>query len=435
MLSRISFAIRALLAVASLSLACPTPASATFDADAYRAVAATLSTYTSDPIVLIRPALLVDPVFSGNTPGERAFVSDTLDTMLSATLLYQPAGHMLGDVYADALANATWASLPLLPAQRQDLARLQQLLFADSHNTPTSSYQTYLSLKRAYDTLEQQYEVAQPSEVTPEFRNKLDQAEQDLRLKGNSPVYGPAESQYAALQSQASYKWRDAALQTATAAATVSADGKRHMATTTSVDLGDLEGMSWSHFTLTGGQLHHPSGFPRLGATVTDATSWWSFPNTVAVCPSHLTRNDFIVQFDAAIVTAKRPWLDETLFSSQAWKWSRPAGLLSDGRDDGNAGEAPAFPNAVIVVKEVTISGPSITPCLGRLRTAATNDETVSFGPFVIGGRAGYASARYLTPILTGQTIRVPYTQLLAFPVTVLPKSPNPNLDYQWPTP
>jgi hypothetical protein len=151
-------------------------------------------------------------------------------------------------------------------------------------------------------------------------------------------------------------------------------------------------------------------------------------------CRGHLTDSNFAVHFEAAAATIRRDWFDPNVFGSQAWRWNNApqAGLLSDGGQDSNAGSAPLFPSSVLMVRALTISGPALLPCLPYIRQAVNNQETVGFGPFTIAGTSSSQSPYYLPPILTTTSIHVVYPQVVAYGVTALPKTPNPNPDFVW---
>jgi hypothetical protein len=222
-------------------------------------------------------------------------------------------------------------------------------------------------------------------------------------------------------------------------AALVSHDGVNTYGTITQSVLNDFDNQPWSHISLKGADLHHPTS-PSL-LPLQDALQqehWWKFPVGLqdgnASCSPDLTDDTFTLEFDAVRITVVRPWYDDALWSSQSWRLIPQVTLISDGTTGTNTGSSPAIINSIILVRNVVLAGPAIKACLPIVRSSVKQSQPVDFGPFQIAGTTKTTSI-YLAPTLSQTSIVFSNPQLIGYGVTLLPKTPNPNNDYLWPTP
>lgn len=405
------------------------------DKTAYQQIAFTLSSLSSDPIILMSPGGFIDPTVDPDDPSSRETLSLQLDRMLQPSLLYTQAPRNLGQLNLDVIQHAQWAKTPLLSPQRQQLTRLQAQLYA-ADGTPTAGYQRYLGYKKAYDDIAKVYSATPPDQITPDLRQRFQQAEQNLSVLGRRAVYEPAENQYTALQNLASYKWRDADLQKLQSASSTDGNGVMYMNTTPSTVLNKIDSLAWTTFTVSWDQLQHPSGTPKYGDSISNLpATWWTFPShgsALGACTLNLGAADVSIAFEALLITVQRPWFDPKLLASQAWRWPDGSLLVSTGEQDGNNGEDPLYPNSLILVRNITIKGVAVQHCLPALRAAARAGEPITFGPFALAGTLPNWPKMYIAPLLTSTSIIVPFPQLLALGASIVPKAPNPNLDYDW---
>ena len=409
-----------------------------FNSDALSAVANSFSPLTVDPIVLLHPALPIDPTYDPQLAAYQLSLSLQLDRTLKPVLSYSEAPPSLGDLYMSVLRDAQWATVPLIKTQRDSLAQVQLTLYGSSTNTPTAGYHTYLTLKAAYERALAAYQAASPDNITPPIQQQLDSAKRDLALRGHQNIYQPAEIQYSSLVAQKSYAWRDSDL-AKVSAALVSHDGVDTFGTITQSIVNDFDNQPWSHISLKGTDLRHPASpsiLPLQAARQQD--HWWTFPvalqDGTGSCSSDLTDDNFTLEFDAVRIAVVRPWYDDMLWSSQSWRLPLQGIPISDGTIRTNVGSSPAIVNSLILVRNVVLAGPAIKACLPLLRSSVKQSLSVTFGPFQLAGTTT-TTAVYLAPTLSQTSIAFFNPQLIGYGVTLLPKTPNPNNDFLWPTP
>lgn len=409
--------------------------SQTVNVRAYSGVAKSLSHLTSDPIVLLKPGRFLDPSYHYLDPQNRYTDALQFNRMLKPLLLYSESSNDLAALYAAVLTDEQWASVPLLPLQVAERLKLREVLY-NNDGTPKTGYRRYLEKKKTWLEIDELYQKTPENERTPELEARHQEAldEFDL-LRGK---YESSENRYEQLNEQASLKWRDADIEKLAAFRSVSTTGSPYLLTTTSPALDDAEAFNWVTVRVTAAQLLQTDPLPKFTKGLDgNALQWWHWANSadvdVQTCADALDNADFTIDFEVALAQIERDWFDEKVFESQAWRWkSGSTDLISDGEDDENRGVSPVILRSVVVVRSVTLSGPSIIPCLPFVRKAVSTRHDVAFGPFQIAGGIGQPSSFYLPPIITQKTMRVVYPQILGYGVSVLPKTPNPNPGYTW---
>jgi hypothetical protein len=409
--------------------------SQTANVKAYSGVAKALSQLTTDPIVLLKPGRFLDPSYDHLDPQKRYMDALQFNRMLKPLLIYSESSNDLANLYAAVLTDEQWASVPLLPLQVVERVRLREFLY-NNDGTPKVGYQRYREKKKAWLETDELYEKTPDNERTPQLEARHQQALDEFDLL--RPRYEPSENRYEQLNEQSSLKWRDADIERLAAFRSISTAGSPFLLTTTSPALDDAEAFNWIRIQITASQLLQTSPLPKFtNGLDSNALRWWHWANPADVdvnsCAEALDNADFIIQFEVALAKIERDWFDEKVFESQAWRWKSGAtDLISDGEDDENRGLSPVILRSVVVVRSVTISGPSVIPCLPFVRKAVSAQNAIAFGPFQIAGGIGQPSSFYLPPIITQKSIRVVYPQILGYGVSVLPKTPNPNPGYTW---
>jgi hypothetical protein len=377
----------------------------------------------------------LDPAYHHLDPQKRYTDAMQFNRMLKPLLIYSESSNDLAALYAAVLTDEQWASVPLLPLQVAERVKLREFLY-NNDGTPKIGYQRYLEKKKAWLEIDELYQKTPENERTPELEARHQQALDEFDLL--RPKYEAAENRYEQLNEQASLKWRDADIERLAAFRSVSTIGNPYLLTTTSPAFDDAEAFNWITVQVTAGQLLQTDPLPKFtNGLDNNALQWWHWANPADVdvnsCIDALDNADFTIQFEVALAKIERDWFDEKVFESQAWRWkSDSTDLISDGENDENRGLSPVVLRSVVVVRSVTISGPSVIPCLPFVRKAVSAHHAIAFGPFQIAGGIGEPSSFYLPPIITQKAIRVVYPQILGYGVRVLPKTPNPNPGYTW---
>jgi hypothetical protein len=151
----------------------------------------------------------------------------------------------------------------------------------------------------------------------------------------------------------------------------------------------------------------------------------------------------YTISFEAMRVELDRPWMNDFVLQSRAWRWlnSAPLGTdnqnISDGASaaDGKTpkGMMPFLPTALLLARNVTLTG----GWSGDLRTTYDSHTSaggsIGWGPFSFGGRTDSSdSSTYRKANVVGNTITFGSPQIIGYFVEVLPATPNPDSSLNW---
>src|SRR3984885_1643825 len=388
----------------------------------------------SSPVELLAPGYLLDPAFSLTDDKEQEQYTAFYNRMLIPSLIYSPTQTDLGDLYSKILTDSEWALVPLTSSQRQELARLNQLLFKDTVGSPTTGYARYLEKKKAYEAIRQRFESTPESQRTAELENDLRAASDDLDLAGHKATFQPAESRLNLLNQTKSLDWRSADLHKFQQSVASGQNGTTWAMTLLHPDLSDLDNSQWVSLTITSDDLQDQASAPSL-SHASQPVDWWSWtlasPSN-ASCAPHFPNSSFVMHLEYQILSVARDWLDQRVFDFLALRRKQPERLISNGQLDGNTGTAPLFITSVIVVRNLAITGPLIGVCGATIRHELQLHHEIGFGPFKLAGDS-MGTVFYLPALLYENSVMVPYTQIVGVEAFLLPVTPNPNPDFQWP--
>jgi len=294
--------------------------------------------------------------------------------------------------------------------------------------------------KKVYDELKKQYDSTRADKRTRDMDSELQTAADAIALAGQA-TYESAEESYQLLTEAGSLKWRDSAIEALRQAMVSSAGNKTLLPADPSPQFDAMEDLDWVSVSLDVPQSNSSGPLPRFAAALNQTTpEWWSWSedpgSSAEMCRAHIGDGEFTLTFDAAVARIVRGWLDPRVFDSQDWRWNSrsSAELPSNGEDGNNSGSAPLYVSSAFIARSVTITGQGILPCLSFIRKAVANHQSVGFGPFTIAGFTLPPLAVYLPPIVTETGVHVVYPQAFGYGVSVLPKVPNPNRDFVWPS-
>jgi hypothetical protein len=139
--------------------------------------------------------------------------------------------------------------------------------------------------------------------------------------------------------------------------------------------------------------------------------------------------SSFSIQGKVKRVDVLRPWMDQEIFYSRSWRFTRssPIALVSSGQPDAkDAGVMPRLVTGLVLAKDLEITG---TWSKDEISRALTSKTSQAIGPFAI------SSTQAQGPLKTsfmdrgnGQlTLRIEGIQILAYLCEVLPKVPDPD--------
>jgi hypothetical protein len=133
------------------------------------------------------------------------------------------------------------------------------------------------------------------------------------------------------------------------------------------------------------------------------------------------------IRFKYARVGVRRPWLDASLFSLANWSMAgRTRHQLSTGSLSRNEGLFPLLPTALIVARDLELSGEWATEDAIRIRSTLDRNEILGFGPFALAGRfkLPQRTTKTIKSSFDGIKISAPGLQVIGCLSTLVPACP-----------
>jgi hypothetical protein len=136
--------------------------------------------------------------------------------------------------------------------------------------------------------------------------------------------------------------------------------------------------------------------------------------------------------------------MNDYVFQSHAWRWLNSAPLgsanqnISDGADAAHGqmpkGLMPFVPTALLLARNVTLTGGWSSDLRTTFNSQTSAGGSIGWGPFSFGGRTNSSeSSSYTKANVVGNTITFGAPQIIGYFVQVLPPSPSPDPDLNWP--
>lgn len=353
-------------------------------------------------MTLMVPGLIIDSWLDPDDLRDTAKLCKLLDINLSPPRRYlswtsSPAQSATPDIYWKILSESDWSDTPLTKKQKTRLTEATRLLYRDAQGTqPTEGYSLYISLKKDYDTALAAMNATPPAKRTAVMKQKLEEARDSLRIEGEETKYKSALDDYRTLSTYAGQKWLTQLKQTWEDNQLALPDGSTVPHTVTHPDLFDAVSLTaWTpvRFDISSAAPLQANTKFRAPASMTllhwgDETTPSDRDSTSATQLATAT-----ISLDMIRLPIDREWLTSTVFQSHAWKWSDPADrdLISDGKPWGAetkpSGLMPVLSSAVILVRNVTVTGSWPDGELRALRKVMRTKHFVSWGPFMLAGR------------------------------------------------
>jgi hypothetical protein len=409
----------------------------------------------SSYLVLANPGILIDPKLDMNQPADYYRLSRTLDRVLTPTWIYRPTSERTVDVYSTILEYHEAPVIKPNQAQQKLLDDAKKKVYADvAKRTYSQQFNDFRTKRRALATATkavEDYQRSNPNMSVPaSLLNDLQEATEDYNLVGNKNEMIAAQAVIDTYEHLDPNVWWGN-LSTQFLFQTRTFNNVRFGTydfyptysqwyatdrewTKLSLSQKDLEQTSNSSQTSVSGGFGVDFGLFSVGADYTNEQNRTYFKLDVS---------EYTVSMELTTVLIDRPWMNATVFRTDAWRWlaSTPyAGrLVSDGANP-SAGQAPSgimpfLPTALLLARNVSISGKWSADLSTTFSQRTSGGASIGWGPFSFGGRTNSADSNsYIKANTAGNTLSWNAPQILGFFVDVLPKSPNPG-SYTWPDP
>ena len=134
--------------------------------------------------------------------------------------------------------------------------------------------------------------------------------------------------------------------------------------------------------------------------------------NSATVSPVSPPTSGFRFSFEYRVVSLQRPWLQPQLCHLAGWTIpGLAAGGLSNGQLSDNPGLLPVLTTRMLAVRNLVVEA----RWSEADKTRAGSTDTLSFGPFIVGGADGFDGSR----------LSRPSPQVVAWLATVVPACPG----------
>jgi hypothetical protein len=409
-------------------------------------------------LVLANPGILIDPKLSMKKAEDRYKLSIVLDKVLIPDFIYKTRNERTIDIYKAVLDyhEAPTYKLPVEAQAQLDKARKDIFVDGERKKGFSDDYNTFVAKRTAFALANDavtQYKSLHPDEAVPEsLFDALDIATGQYELIGQ---------RYTFIADQAVIRqWEHLDPQVYWGALNEQFIKNTDVRNGVNVAVYDLyptydtwldTTKDWWHEGFTETQLTQTTHNSQssVGGGFGVSFGLWS----VGADYNHqenrtyfkLDVSGYTVTFELLRVDLNRPWMDATVFQSNAWKWlstypdiSKHA-LLSNGGDALNGaaidGKMPFLPSALLLARNVTITGNWGSDLNTTFDQHTSGGASIGWGCFSLGGRFDNADQNtYTRAQAAGNTITFKDAQIFGFFCEVLPKNPDPDPELHFPS-
>lgn len=410
-------------------------------------VSATVRQAGDSVLSIMLPGYYVDPNMDPRDAMTQYELSNAVNPLLACSWRVQPGVGLVSDVYK-AILDGKEAPLPDLDPREQKLLddALSYLFTPDGTGDPSPAYEDYLGYRELYLTALARLDTAiatkrnggppVPQKLRRELQKALDAWETNgHRAKVDRSIdvitlYGGRDP--ARYWADLMDRYRNATRQ--------AEYGSEYQYVTCVPPYPDWFGdFGWLEFTFDDSDFleQDRSGVAGQGPTCC-CTSGGTAPageglSASTIEPSAMTVEDemhVVMRCDLRIVQILRPWLDPTVFSSRAWRWSQASTsygtVISSGGDIVGmtvpSGAMPLLPTALVLSRDLELYW------LDDTATASAVFDRIG----THGGRVGPFSLTRASLTEEGHIVmRDP--QIVGYLSTILQRCPNPDATLPWP--
>jgi hypothetical protein len=409
-------------------------------------------------LVLANPGILLDPNLAWSTPQGSNQLARAIDKVLTPNWIYGTRNTTAFAVYNRILTDHEPAVISPTDEQVRQYKLACQLVFTDCDSpTPgnyTDAWNRYVDRRSKLATITKQAEDYrknnQTDDLPADIANELQVATDDLDLIGNKATLQGAKATIDTYnhidpnswwgevsgvfnsnsQSFGGNKFGNLNLYPSYP---VWLDMSRSW-TKLALNQSDLQQTTSSSSTSVGGGGGFSAGLWSVGADYSHQEQRTYFK---------LDASGYTVAMELMRVTIDRPWMDETVFESQAWKFLAGTPyynkLISSGADapsgvtPPDSDVMPFLPTGLLLARRVSLSGGWTHDLQTTFHQHTSAGGSVGWGPFSFSGRYESDDASsYTEAHAAGNTISWDAPQIIGFFVQVLPKNPQPYRCYHF---
>lgn len=432
----------------------------------YTKIAKTVSVGSNDIttgetyLVLANPGILLDPTLDYKTPAGRNRFARAIDKALVPSWIYGTRNYTVFDVYNRILQDHEAAQVIPTAEQKKQYKAACKVIFSDCDQDQPGTYSaTYNRYRKALSALvsvskqaEDYKRQNQTEELPPNLLVELINATDDLELIGNRVEIETAKAVINTFEHIDPNAWWGELL------------GKfqKNSETLNANRFGNLSlypdypvwldmNRTWTNLSLTQSEIEQTTSnsHTHVGGGGGFSIGFWSvgadYENTENRQYYQFAGSNYAISMELMRVTLDRPWMDEGVFESHAWKWSEASEYdkrkISSGAD-ATAGVTPPasdimpfVPTGLLLARRVSLTANWSSDLKTSFDSHTSAGGSIGWGPFSFGGRYDNSNAgTYHKARAAGNTISWDAPQILGFFVQVLPESPNPDECYKFPS-
>lgn len=150
---------------------------------------------------------------------------------------------------------------------------------------------------------------------------------------------------------------------------------------------------------------------------------------------SHADTSGMRISVELTQVPLLRSWWSPWIFKSHGWDWDKSAGFgpVSNGETPPQ-GLMPIFPTQVILARNLQVDMDMTSKDNTSFMESIKTETAVGFGPFSLRGNYAHTQSRSTHDFTASQSgISCPGPQIIGFICEMLPKSPDPDPNLNWP--
>jgi hypothetical protein len=407
-------------------------------------------------LVLANPGILLDPNIKADTIRGAYQLGNLVDPILLPHWIYDTKTDTTFKLYRDILDVREVPIITPTPTEQKAYEDAKKKILDDTRPSGyTKQFETYqtaaLVLAQAQDDIKT-FQNGNPfADIPNVYWVKLQQAQQNYNLIGNADELDSAQEVMKSYHRiDPNLWWADRRTQFARGSGNFSGQAfpKYDFYPDYAVWLDPK--VIWTNLTINNQQIEQTtsSSHTSVGGGLSGGWGLWSFSASGSFSKDttyfKLNGKTYTMTFEISRVDINRPWLEGSVFESNAWRWRKgnPARnkLISDGSDalaGKTAGDVymPFLPVALLLARNVTLTGDWTDKLDTTVNTQTSGGGSIGWGPFQFGGSTNSSTSdAYKNYKISGNSITMTSPQIIGFFVQTLPVSPNPDLSaYTWP--
>jgi hypothetical protein len=407
-------------------------------------------------LVLANPGILLDPNIKADQNRGAFQLANLVDPILLPHWVYDTKTDTTYKLYRDILDVRELPIIKPTDTEQKAYEDAKKKILDDSRPSGyTKQFETYqaaaLALAQAQDDIKTFQNGNPLADVPNVYWVKLQKAQQNYELIGNADELDAAQEVMKTYHRiDPNVWWADRRTQFTRGSGNYNGQAypKYDFYPDYAVWLDPK--VAWTNLTINNQQLEQTtsSSHTSVGGGLSGGFALWSFSASGSFSKDttyfKLNAKTYSISFEISRVDISRPWLEGSVFESNAWRWRKgnPARnkLISDGADafsGKTAGDVymPFLPVALLLARNVTITGDWTDKLDTTVNTQTSGGGSVGWGPFHIGANASSSTSdAYKNYKISGNSITMASPQIIGFFVQALPLSPNPDLSaYTWP--